>query len=299
MNKRILVLAKKNPSETSRIVKKFNEKSSDTDFVINTFDEIEFFIGEFENIKKTSVFVNGEDILSFDLIYLRSGQINKLEISSTLSLFLKKNNANYKNSNVNNIISGSKIFQMMRLDLEKISIPKTIFIPRSKLLSKLNLVMENLSFPIIMKGNNSHLGSDNHLISDETELKLKVENNPEVDFIFQEFIPNSFDYRFLVLGQEYVGSGEKRVRDSDTTHKNNVKLGAREVFLDLDTVNNDIKELAIKVARLFSMDTAGIDILESSVEKKHYILEANPAPGITFSSPEEESLYKYLIDQLS
>ena len=65
-------------------------------------------------------------------------------------------------------------------------------------------------------------------------------------YLLQEYIPNDFDYRVLVLGGK-ARVIEKKTRTKDT-FRNNVALGATEEFLNISDAPKDILLLAEKLS---------------------------------------------------
>jgi len=92
-------------------------------------------------------------------------------------------------------------------------------------------------------------------------------------FYLQEFIEHgNRDIRILVLGDKVI-TGMYRVSDS---WKTNIYTGARAEPIKL---TDDMKNLAIKAAKITKTEIAGVDIIEC--EKGLTVLEVNSIPGFT------------------
>jgi len=92
-------------------------------------------------------------------------------------------------------------------------------------------------------------------------------------FYLQEFVEHqNRDIRILVLGDKVI-AGMYRVSDS---WKTNIYAGAKAEPIEL---TNELKNLAIKAAKITKTKIAGVDILES--EKGFSVLEVNSIPGFT------------------
>ena len=90
-------------------------------------------------------------------------------------------------------------------------------------------------------------------------------------FYLQEFVPHYHrDIRVLVLGDEAIAA-MYRISDS---WKTNVHAGAKVEPLEL---NEELKKLAIKVAKITKTEIAGVDIMES--ERGYLVIEVNSIPG--------------------
>ncbi|MHA1479650.1 MAG: hypothetical protein ACTSPU_15770 [Promethearchaeota archaeon] len=89
----------------------------------------------------------------------------------------------------------------------------------------------------------------------------------------QEFIEHSNrDIRVLVLGNKAI-AGMYRVSDN---WKTNIHSGATMEPIEL---TKEIKNLAIKAAKITKTEIAGVDIVES--ERGLLVLEVNSIPGFT------------------
>ncbi len=87
----------------------------------------------------------------------------------------------------------------------------------------------------------------------------------------QEFIPHGVsDIRAFVVGDRVVAS-MYRIAE---TWKTNVSLGAKPVSINLD---DELKNLAVKAAKVIGCKVTGVDILEGS--KGPVVVELNSQPG--------------------
>ena len=92
-------------------------------------------------------------------------------------------------------------------------------------------------------------------------------------FYLQEFVEHqNRDIRILVLGDKAI-TGMYRIGDS---WKTNIYAGAKAEPLEL---TKELKNLAVKAAKITKTEIAGVDILES--EKGFSVLEVNSIPGFT------------------
>lgn len=92
-------------------------------------------------------------------------------------------------------------------------------------------------------------------------------------FYLQEFIPHqNRDIRILVLGKKAI-AGMYRISDN---WKTNVYAGARVEPLEL---TKELKDLAIRAAKVTKTEIAGVDIIES--KQGLQVLEVNSIPGFT------------------
>lgn len=90
-------------------------------------------------------------------------------------------------------------------------------------------------------------------------------------YYLQEFLPHeNQDFRLFVVGGEVVSAMCRH-----STHwKSNMACGAKAAFYQPDT---QMRDLALKTAKLLQADYLGVDILISN--GKPYVIEANGIPG--------------------
>jgi len=111
-------------------------------------------------------------------------------------------------------------------------------------------------------------------VSDE-ETAYRVLRSWELNryiFYIQEYLPHfQEDIRAFVIGNAVVAAMRRR----GTGWKTNFSQGAEAEAIELSA---DMKELAVKGARLIGLDYAGVDILPAE-NGKNYLIEINSIPG--------------------
>jgi RimK family alpha-L-glutamate ligase len=91
-------------------------------------------------------------------------------------------------------------------------------------------------------------------------------------YYVQEYLPHfQEDIRAFVVGEEVVAAMRRR----GTGWKTNYSKGAKAESIEL---NGELKELAVRAARLIGLDYAGVDILPAE-NGKIYVIEINSIPG--------------------
>src|SRR5690606_37745031 len=135
---------------------------------------------------------------------------------------------------------------------------------------------------IIMEDVDGQKGNLNFKVNSEAVVIYTLAQHANTNFIYQEFIPNDFDYRIVVLGQSRIGSIDKRTRQNLKDHRNNVALGATEFFIEPNEFEgDDLKKLAIDASIACGVEVAGVDIVLSTRNNKAYLMEINSSPGFT------------------
>ncbi len=187
-----------------------------------------------------------------------------------------------------------KLIQMFLLALRGLPVPKTyhslIFDDK-----KIKKAISFLGLPLVVKATNLGGGKMVYLAKSSEKLKKILKKHPDTEFILQEFIKNTFDYRIVVLGGK-AAVAEKRIRMDKKEFRNNACRGGKEVFLDVKKVPKKINTLAVQAAKVMDVQVAGIDIVRS-LSGKDYVFEVNPAPGFSIADKTSNELgetIKYL-----
>lgn len=144
--------------------------------------------------------------------------------------------------------------------------------------------------PFIFKSTTAGVGKDNYLIRDPQEILVIQKENPSTLFIAQEFIPNRFDYRIMVLDGKVAGV-YKRQRTGDS-HRNNAALGGQVTKMDIAQLDRAMVADAERIAQAAHIGIAGVDMLIDE-EGKHWFLEINKMPSVGFFEGFEEVLLDY------
>ncbi|MBO6262466.1 MAG: RimK family alpha-L-glutamate ligase [Bacilli bacterium] len=125
---------------------------------------------------------------------------------------------------------------------------------------KTTLDFSNINhFPAIMKSVSGHGGEEVYLIEDKDDPQYEtlLKENPDLTFIYQEFVQNNGDVRVYVLNHKVVVA-IKRVNPHN--YRNNFSLGGEVSVYQLSP---EMEEAAIKVSELLDADFIGVDFLLS------------------------------------
>jgi len=137
------------------------------------------------------------------------------------------------------------------------------------------------SFPVIVKGSGGDRGTRVFKVDNLVEMEKLVRDlrKSETDegkrYMLQEYIPNDGDFRVLVLGDKVLGV-MKRSSQSVAEFKNNYSAGGKVEVAELP---EEIKELALKAAKVCGLAVAGVDVaFRDNDLKKPIIWEVNKGP---------------------
>lgn len=260
---------------------------------VYSFSDVVIFLNSGGKSQKIHATINGKSVTTFDFVYFRNWR--KYEsIATPLALCLKFLHVSFLDSEVVHNLVDSKSYEYTTFVLHNLPIPRTIIAHAIQMKSLETELEAFLSYPYIIKLSNAKQGSDNYLVNSHEELTTILKTYAEDDlFIAQKFIPNSYDFRLVMLGYS-LACAYKRIRKTNaTTHLNNVSRGARRIQIkDISTIK-DLTILAEKASKLLRREICGVDIIIDTITQRPYLLEANSAPQLHYL-PALNAVKRYL-----
>lgn len=148
-----------------------------------------------------------------------------------------------------------------------------------------------LGGPAILKDNEGSKGRLNFLVSSPEELDDIHAQHPDTQFVLQECIPNSGDFRVLVLN-DTPALVIKRSSQGDS-HLNNTSQGGRAEIVPQEFLSGEVTEACVAAARAVKLQVAGVDVMFDDRDGAVYFLEINNAPQISSGSFIEEKAAVY------
>lgn len=255
------------------------------------------------SISKNHIYaeIAGIPVTEYDLVYFRKSGGGFRTVAGTMATCLKAKNVKFIDSSWGEIGPlGSKFTSLVKLSTLGLPIIKSIYV-REKQIDKYKRRIANaLGFPLVAKELAMQKGKGVYKIDcmeDFAKLPSISAKGSNNQFLFQEFKNLGDEYRILVLGQK-VGVWEKKIVTVKGEFRHNVSLGAREEFLDLDKIPEDLANIAVDAARKLNLQIAGVDIAVDKNTGKYYLIEVNRGPGFTYDtkiSPEMDQIAKYLL----
>lgn len=227
-----------------------------------------------------SVLHKGRDIKSFSFVWLSSSW-NTRDLATAVKIYLEKNNVPH--SFVEQ--STSKITDSMHFVLNKIPYPSTYYVESFETKDFFNQIEKTCGFPLIMKDSKGFGGNGLKYITSMEDLKDIVSKGPEKKrYIFQKYIENDYDWGVLVANGKVISAEKSYPKQGE--YRNNSCNGAKEVFIKVKDIPENIKEMALKAAKVLGLRWSRSDIIIDKVSKLPYLLEVNRFPGITSGSTE-------------
>lgn len=133
-----------------------------------------------------------------------------------------------------------------------------------------------MSYPIVIKPAWGTNAQNVHIIASSDELK-KVDTWHSQ--IAEPFISSTEEWRVFVIGGAVAGIMKKHRREGANPDTTIIGGGARNVAEEDGHLSGRLADIAERVASLFHLEYAGIDIVRERSTQKLYVYEANSAAG--------------------
>lgn len=225
---------------------------------------------------------DGTDVADADLVYLRG--ITNEPLRHALATYLDSRGVPVINTESHTYQAITKLEQYVLMALAGVPVPDSVFIADP---AQYQQVPELLGTepPLVAKSISGSNGNDNQLVMSRDELQTLAIDQP----VFQPFMPNEFDYRVIVAGDEVI-LAYKRIRSVEATdYKNNIGQGGRREMTDLP---QELQQIAVRAAHALGREFAGLDILTNSHTGESVVLEVNFNFGTpVFDDPQQEKSY--------
>lgn len=177
-------------------------------------------------------------------------------------------------------IASNKFLMMDILNEGRLNIPRSIYTLSTKTAVE---AADDMGYPIVIKLISGYAGKGIMRASQKSELRPIIDTLEifEQDICLQDYIENpGEDIRILVIGDETYSY--KRIGDKESEEwRSNISIGGDRKKYDAP---EEMRQMAIKAAKLSGFDMCGVDIMES--EEGPYIVEINASPGIAEGTSE-------------
>jgi glutathione synthase/RimK-type ligase-like ATP-grasp enzyme len=268
--------------------------------------DIQLFMAKFSDLyleidgKKLNIKIQEFPITDFDLVYFRRTGEKFSVLASTLAICLETKGIKFIDSAWKNIGPlGSKFTSLIKLSQAGLPIFPTIFVWPANINNFSDEIIEKLGLPLVAKELSMQRGKGVFLIKskeDFDKLPMQDSRGGNNQFLFQKYFKLKNEYRVLVLGNK-AAVWEKKIITKEGEFRHNIALGAKEQFLPIKKIPQEISRIAVKGARVLGLEIAGVDIATEKGTKKIFLVEVNRGPGITYDtkiSPELEEIAKFL-----
>ena len=217
--------------------------------------------------------------ITSDTVAIIRGSITRKDSWMDIVSTLEKDGICVVNSRQCISICADKYRTYLKLADYSINQPKTALITDAEK-SKEAFEKLNTKYPIILKTLRGSKGVGVLFVESEKGLdslcQVLYKQDEDADLLLQEFIPNDYDVRVLVLGGKVLANMKRPVIEGD--FRSNVSQGSEPVKIDLTEV--EITE-CLKAAKAVGGLWTAVDFIPSKNREKEppHILEVNSSPG--------------------
>ncbi len=262
----MIITPKPNDNEVKILAKEFNNRGYSVEYFIpekvKVTVNLNYFGNLFETLEPKAALVRGFGAAATQKIFFRLDLLSAIEEYGITLI----------NSRTALEISSDKFLTSVYLERHNVPTPKTVVCedPEEALSS-----FAELGSDVVIKPLYGSKGIGISRLNDKGLAENVIYTLAELNEIFylQEFIDhNNRDIRILVIGGRAV-AGMYRVSDN---WKTNIHAGAHMEPIEL---TKELKNIAIKAAKVTKTEIAGVDIIETEDGLK--VLEVNSIPGFT------------------
>lgn len=232
------------------------------------------FCFSFDESGQTTTWYDGEVFTGADVIVYRPGFVQEPTLHSYVPELLRKLGQRIVNGTPKVTDIKNKMIQHMRLADVGMPMPRFAFAKDPEAAKR---AVEALGFPIIVKVSFGTHGKGVFYAGNWETFQpildyLDVRDGNPV--ILEEFIAaaQNKDVRAFVVGDRVVASMQRQARSKDI--RANASIGGTGTAIKLSAED---EALALRVARLFDLEVAGVDLIFS--ERGTLVLEVNANPG--------------------
>lgn len=217
------------------------------------------------------------------------------DVALSVSHIAKHNAVSCLNSEAYGTRSRTKLSQYVIACLHGVRVPAFVFaLDHDQLFGAVK--QSTLSYPLIAKSVQANRGKDNYLVQSPAELKVLLNEQADVPFVVQQFIPNDGDYRLVVM-DDHVTVAIRRQSQS-MSHINNTSQGGHAELVAVESLNPELVQDAVVLAKALKREITGADIVVDKTTGAHYVLEVNNMPQLSTGSEVEaklQALDQYLV----
>jgi len=292
--KRILILINQRTSEADRNWYFFHDKvtesiGADTNVEVTMGDMSQLSLELSAHDSKVYDQEAGWSLGDFDLVVFRFIR-REHAVAGACALFLQRHNIPYIDTQIKALPYSKFIAQAIRQNDGMTGIPSFYAKPA---IVRRTIVEDTLPFayPVIIKDNNGRKGRLNFIAYNKDEALKILDENEEVEFILQAFIPNEGDYRILVIGGEPKLAIYRQA--AGESHLNNTSQGGSSQVVPVESIAENVMADVVRAAKLENLQIAGVDLMFDSVTGQHYILEVNSSPQLATGAVTDLKLKAY------
>lgn len=263
-----------------------------------TYDDITFSIHE--GRLSVSIETLGSDLADYDIIHFKTSI--QRDITAAFARYAVHRGVRVLDPIVQYFPTTSKLYEYSIIHDEGIVVPDSLFVTPSRLVGAFDTFRDKLDVPFVLKGIHSSRGEVNEVVKNKTDFNriAKQALHNQQYLVGQRFIPNTGDYRVLVMGKQ-IKLVIYRSRIDETTHLNNTSSGSSAKLVEATHLPSNIQIDCLRAAALMGRDIVGVDMVQDMVTKRWYCFEVNDGPQLAtgvFIEEKQRVLAEYLQREL-
>ena len=276
----------------------FAHMQSKNAYTIAEFEDLLFvYDGDQLSVVDT---VSGKDVADFDTVFMlgwfKTGVL--CDTAKATTHYAKRRGIGVVNTEAHTSRSVSKLSQLVIAHDNGFPVTPFVFSLDTAVLSRaLDKHSSILGDPFILKAVNGNKGNDNYLVDASNAHEIIEDQNHDVLFIAQWYVPNDGDLRVIVMGSDVQLVMHRSAAQG--SHLNNTSKGGEAAMIDPNELPGELRDASVALAHAFGKEVAGIDVIQHSTTGEYYFLEINNMPQLatgSFVAQKLQALDSYLAE---
>lgn len=234
-----------------------------------------------------------------DVVYWRSAPITKHHPGTvgraTVMQQLSKESVLVNDAVMRNPLITKKSFQQSCIEKMLPNVGRIpTYLAKDHAVLRMLVADQKLAYPIIAKPDGGSQGNGVELIESEADFEKILDPST---FVFQNFIPNTGDFRVFVVGGVAVDVVKRSATESSTkTYLNNLSQGGIAEPVSEGVFRKKLLSVGERIAMAFDLTISGVDLIQDSETGEIYFMEINTVPQWTiFKEALSVDVTKYIL----
>lgn len=231
-----------------------------------------------------------KDPADYDFVYFKNWQ-SMPDQAAALAVYLEAKGVPYIDYAITQRRGNAgKIITMLKLWAARIATPRTVYASPKHVADVVS--SELVQYPMVIKAANGEKGQNNYLVKTAAAARKVIAEQPEIDWIIQDFIPNDGDWRVQVYGGEPAMVIKRK--GSGASHLNNTSAGGTAELFEHKKVPTAVLDLAVKAAEVMDLAVSGVDVIVDKETGRKAILEVNQGSQVVTGAHIEENIQGFV-----
>ncbi len=270
--RKVLIIAKRNENFDSLSAK----LCADSDITVDVWDHSKINVQILDGKMTVSNEEFEDDLSAYEKVIVMIAPEKKYHMFSAIGCAARQNNIEMLDDFFAD--TSGKLYAMCRFAEMGLSVPDTFFGSVDFLKKSLSLI----GGQGVLKSIHGTKGRDNYLVKSADEIEKILNEDPEKEFILQNFIPNDGDFRVVTFNYQPRIAIYRSSNGKD--HRNNTSVGGSATIVPFENLSDEFLTLAKDAARALQIKMAGVDLIQNKETGKYFVLEVNRTPQLASGS---------------